>query len=104
MKIYVGEGVGFSMNDNFEMCPDKKHKMLERIMEIKKDITDSMDELNSVIIELALEHPGLSEEERIEFVEHINHAKEQQNALTDLDALYMESCLERGIINPDSFT
>ena len=92
------------MTGDFEMCPDKKHEMLEKTMGLKEEIIDAMNELNSNIVELALDNPTISEKERAEIVERMAHMYEKQNAPTELDALYLKSCLDRGIINPDSFT
>ena len=93
------------MTDDFEMCPDKKHEMLERVMKIKEDIVDSMNELNSNIIELASkDNPAICERKRAEIIESVTSMQEKQNAPTELDVLYLRSCLDRGIVNPDSFT
>ena len=91
------------MTDDFEMCPDKKHERLERVMRLKRDITESMNELNSIILELALDNPAICEQKRTEIIERVTYAQEKQNAPHELDVLYLKSCLDRGIINPDSF-
>ena len=96
---------GEFMTSDFEMCPDKKHEMLERVMRAKKDIIDSMNELNSNIIELASkDNPAICERKRAEIIERMTYMSEKQNAPTELDVLYLKSCLDRGIVNPDSFT
>jgi hypothetical protein len=94
---------GESMTDDFEMCPDEKHEILEDVMRLKGDIVDSMNELNSSIIELASKSPAISEEKRTEIIELMTSMNEKQNAPTELDVLYLKSCLDRGIVNPDSF-
>ena len=92
------------MTDDFRMCSDKKHEALERVMKLRNEILDAANELNSNMVAFTLSNPTISESERVERLEEIVHVKKQQNAATELDVLYLESCLERGTINPDSFT
>ena len=92
------------MTNDFRMCPDKKHEALEKVMKLKNEILEAANELNSNMAALTLSNPTISESERAKRLEEIAHIREQQNAASELDILYLESCLERGTINPDSFT
>lgn len=93
------------MADNFEMCPDKEHEVLEEMMELRKNIVDSFNEVNSGIVALALDdNSAICEQTRAKILELMAYAREKQNAPTELDALYLKNCLDRGTVNPDSFT